>query len=140
MLLDALKELSLLLCHLLLPLTIQEVKHLVSNTRTAQPPETRERERHKSQRHKRIERDLRDDRFRQTRREENGACTTSKQSIGDGEKELVSSARNSQLEKAVPVEWGEFGGGGGGLRLIGVGAGQGLCDDGCEALRSERRC
>lgn len=138
MLLDALKELSLLLRHLLLPLSIQEVKDLVSNTRTAQPPKTRERERHKSQRHKRIERDLRDDRFRQARREENGARTTSKQSIGDGEQELVSSARNSQLEEAVPVERGEFGGGGG-LRLIGVGAGQGLCDDGCEALGSERR-
>lgn len=136
MLLDALKELSLLLRHLLLPLTIQEVKDLVSNTRAAQPPKTRERERHKSQRHKRVERDLRDDRFRQTRREKNGARSAGEESIGDGEQELVSSARNSQLEEAVPVERGEFGG----LRLIGVGAGEGLCDDGGEALRSERRC
>lgn len=136
MLLDALKELSLLLRHLLLPLTIQEVKDLVSNTRAAQPSKTGERERHKSQRHKRVERDLRDDRFRQTRREENGACSAGGESIGDGKQELVSSARNSQLEEAVPVERGEFGG----LRLIGVGAGEGLCDDGCEALRSERRC
>lgn len=136
MLLDALKELSLLLRHLLLPLTIQEVKDLVSNTRAAQPPKARERERHKSQRHKRVERDLRDDRFRQTRREKNGARSAGEESIGDGEQELVSSARNSQLEEAVPVERGEFGG----LRLIGIGAGEGLCDDGGEALRSERRC
>lgn len=136
MLLDALKELSLLLRHLLLPLTIQEVKDLVSNTRAAQPPKARERECHKSQRHKRVERDLRDDRFRQTRREKNGARSAGEESIGDGEQELVSSARNSQLEEAVPVERGEFGG----LRLIGIGAGEGLCDDGGEALRSERRC
>lgn len=136
MLLDALKELGLLLRHLLLPLTIQEIKDLVSNTRAAQPPKARERERHKSQRHKRVERDLRDDRFRQTRREKNGARSAGEESIGDGEQELVSSARNSQLEEAVPVERGEFGG----LRLIGIGAGEGLCDDGGEALRSERRC
>ena len=66
-LLDALEELSFLLRHLLLPCTVQDVKHLISHARSAQPSESRKRERHKSQRHERIERDLRNNRFRATR-------------------------------------------------------------------------
>lgn len=133
MFLDALKELSLLLRHLLLPLTVQDVKHLVSYTGTAQPSKSRGRERHKSQCHERIKRDLRNNRFRNTRRENNSPCAAGEHSIGDREQELVPSALDSQLEEAVPVQrWESFAAGrslsGFWLTLIRNAAGKRLVD------------
>lgn len=104
MLLDALKELGLLLRHLLLPLPVQGVEELVADAGADQPTETGKGERHDAQRHEGIEGDLSDDGFGDACREDHGAGATAEHAVGDGKEELVSAALEAELEEAVPVE------------------------------------
>lgn len=104
MLLDALKELGLLLGHLSLPLAVEGVEDLVANAGADEPAQAGKGERHDAERHEGVEGDLGDDGLGHARREDDGAGAAAEHAVGDGEEELEPAALEAELEEAVPVE------------------------------------
>ncbi|KAF7542588.1 hypothetical protein G7046_g10143 [Stylonectria norvegica] len=103
-LLDARKELGLLLCHLLLPLAVERVEDLAADAGTDQPTHGREGKRHDAQCHEGVKRDLGEERLGHARGEEDGAKAAAEDAGGDGEEKLDAAALHAQLEELVPVE------------------------------------
>lgn len=113
MLLDAGKELGLLLGHLALPLAVAQPKHLAADAGPGEPAEGGKREGGQAKGDDGVEGNLLGNELPRAGHEGHGAREAAKQAAGDGEDELDAAALEAQVEEGVPVEGGVTVGGGG---------------------------
>lgn len=104
MLLDAGKELALLLHHLGLEAVVHQVKHLVADAGADQPSQPGARQGHESQSDERVQRDLHDQRLGHAGGQEDGASRAAEHARCDGEEELDAATAEAELEEGVPVQ------------------------------------
>ena len=138
MLLDSRKELGLLLLHLWLPSSIHRIEYRRSNGRSKQPSQSRSRKSQKSQCQERIQRNLSDNRLGKTTSEYDSSGSTTNETIGDGEDELITTTLETKLEEGVPIKGG-MSIGGFGRNLLRVRPRKRLGYRSREALLTQRR-